>query len=45
MQKIVGVSLSEETLTAIDRVRGDVPRSRFIQRRLEDALKKEGKKQ
>jgi len=40
----ISVTLEDMTLREVDRVRGDVPRSKFIQRKLEDALKKEAKK-
>jgi hypothetical protein len=38
----VSISLEPDLLSEIDRLKGDIPRSRFIVRRLRDALKKEG---
>lgn len=43
-QEKVSISLDRAMIKEIDGLKGDVSRSRFIQRRLEDALKKEGNK-
>jgi hypothetical protein len=41
---IVSINMQDDLLKDIDARRGDVPRSRFIVRRLEDALKSEVRK-
>ncbi len=40
----VSISLKPDLLMLVDELKGDIPRSRFIVRRLEDALKREGSK-
>jgi metal-responsive CopG/Arc/MetJ family transcriptional regulator len=37
--KVIGISFNEELIKKIDRDRGDVSRSRFVQRLIEEAYK------
>ena len=39
----VGITLPGSILKRMDKVRGDIPRSTFIRRAIEQFLKKEGK--
>ena len=38
----IGISLSEEIVYRIDKIRGDIPRSRYIQRALEKLCRTRG---